>query len=85
MRATRKITFPALNRMRLHHANQALRATASSQLRVQYRTTTPRTCSVVMGKVHALRTGTCTVAAAQAGNSDYFPASTVKRSLRITR
>lgn len=85
VRTTQKITFPALRRMRLHHANQVLRATASSLLPVHYRSTTPRTCSVVRGKVHALRTGTCTVAASQAGNADYFAAGTVKRSLKITR
>ena len=85
VRATQKVTFPALKRMRLHHANQALHATASSLLRVQYRTRTPKICSVVKGKVHALRTGTCTVAASQAGSADYFPAGTVKRSLNITR
>jgi hypothetical protein len=79
------IRFPALKRMRLHHANQALRATASSLLRVQYRTKTPKICSVVKGKVHALRTGTCTVAASQPGNADYLAARTVRRSLKITR
>jgi hypothetical protein len=85
VRATQTIAFPALKRMRLHHANQALRATATSLLRVQYRTKTPKICSVVKGKVHALRTGTCTVAASQAGNADYLPAGTVRRSLKITR
>ncbi|MFL6156496.1 MAG: glycine rich domain-containing protein [Marmoricola sp.] len=85
VRTTQTMTFPALRRMRLHHANQALRATASSLLGVHYRTLTPRKCSVVRGKVHARRTGTCTIAAYQAGNSDYFPSATVKRSLRITR
>lgn len=84
VRTTQKITFSTLKLMRLHRANQALRATSSSLLRLHYRTTTPRTCSVVGGKVHALRTGTCTVAASQAGNADYFPAGTVKRSLKIT-
>ncbi len=56
-------------------------ATATSSLGVTFSSTTPSVCTVSGSTVTALTTGTCTIAADQAGNSNFGPASQVTGSI----
>jgi hypothetical protein len=60
-----------------------LSASASSGLRVSFRSDTPSVCSVSGRKVTTLTLGTCTITAVQAGNTRYAPAPDQTRSFRI--
>ncbi len=61
-------------------------ATASSGLAVTYSSLTPTVCSVAAatGVVTDIAAGTCTVAADQAGDADYLPASQATQSLVVS-
>ena len=63
-----------------------VKASASSGLSVTYNSITPTVCSVnnTSGLVTDLTAGTCTIAANQAGNSEYAAASQVTQSITIT-
>lgn len=59
-------------------------ATASSGLSVSFSSLTPAVCQVLdTGQVTALSTGSCVVAANQAGNADYQPAPQLTQSLAV--
>lgn len=59
-------------------------ATASSGLAVSFSSLTSAVCQVlVTGQVTALATGTCVVAANQAGTADYQPAPQITQSLSV--
>ena len=59
-------------------------ATASSGLSVSFSSLTPAVCQVLdAGRVTALSTGVCVVAANQAGNADYQPAPQLTQSLSV--
>jgi uncharacterized protein YhjY with autotransporter beta-barrel domain len=60
-------------------------ATATSGLAVSYSTSTPSYCSVnsSSGLVSGLATGTCTIAANQAGNTNYSAATQVTQNISI--
>ena len=59
-------------------------ATASSGLSVSFSSLTPAVCQVLdTGRVTALSTGSCVVAANQAGNADYQPAPQLTQSLVV--
>lgn len=61
-----------------------LSATASSGLSVSFSSLTPAVCQVLdTGRVTALNTGSCVVAANQAGNADYQPAPQLTQSLSV--
>ena len=61
-----------------------LSATASSTLPVTFSSQTSAVCSVSGTTLTALTTGTCTVAADQAGNSFYSAATTVTQSFTVS-
>lgn len=61
----------------------ALSATASSGLPVAFASMSPAVCTVAGASVTMLASGTCTVAANQAGDANYNPAPTVTRSFTI--
>jgi len=59
-------------------------ATASSTLTVIYSATSSSVCTVAGTTVTMVAAGTCTLAANQAGNANYAPATQVTRSVSIT-
>ena len=60
-----------------------LTATASSGLAVNYASTTPTVCTLSGTTATFLAVGTCTINAAQAGNSTYAAATMVTRSFAV--
>ena len=74
------MTFPT-------SANQTLTASASSNLKVTFTSTTPSVCLVGTGNkstVQPLAVGTCTIRAAQAGSKTFSAAASVDKSFDIT-
>lgn len=82
-RRTQTMTFPRPHAMTPGQRDQALHATASSGLPVHYTTSTPRTCKIVRGKLHAVHPGWCSVTARQPGNTTYQPAAPRSRRIHI--
>jgi hypothetical protein len=78
------ITFPQPADTRVDQGPVALGATASSGLAVSYSSSTTGVCTVSGSSVTLLATGTCTIAADQAGNGSYSAATTVSRSFQVT-
>jgi len=80
------ITFTAPTAMTLGSGDQTLVATSSagSSYTVSFVSATPSVCSVVLGAIHPLTAGTCTISATQNGDSSYVAAALVARSLTIT-
>ena len=78
------ITFPQPADTREDLGPVALTATASSGLSVSYTSTTSSVCAVSGSSVTLLTTGTCTIAAHQAGNGSYSAAADVTRSFTVT-
>jgi hypothetical protein len=62
-----------------------LSATTTSGLTVGFSSLTPMTCAVAGNTVALIAVGTCTIRAAQAGNSSFGPASNVDRTFIIAR
>jgi len=60
-----------------------LSATASSGLAVSFASTTPAVCTVSGSTATFIGTGTCTIQATQAGNSNYAPAAAVEQSFVV--
>ncbi|BDV44551.1 fibronectin type III [Geotalea uraniireducens] len=58
-------------------------ATATSGLAVAFTSTTPAVCTVSGTTVSGLTAGTCTIAADQAGNSNYNPAPQATQSITV--
>jgi outer membrane autotransporter protein len=80
------ITFPQPPSTPFSSTPPALTATASSGLSVTYGSTTTGVCSVTSGGALTFVTaGTCTIAADQAGNANFLPATQVIRSFAITQ
>lgn len=79
------ITFPAPGNKTYGDANFAAGATASSNLTVTYRTTTPNVVSVVNGQIRIISAGVATVFANQAGDNDYEAALETSRTFTIQR
>jgi hypothetical protein len=64
-------------------SNGALSATASSGLAVTFSSATPSVCTVAGNTVTGVSTGTCTIDANQAGNSNYFAAPQMTQSFMV--
>ena len=77
------ITFAVAPSPGLNEATATVSAVASSSLPVTYSSTTPSVCSVdeTTGAVTATASGTCTVAADQAGDTHYAPAPQVTQDV----
>jgi hypothetical protein len=82
--APQTITFPAIATPQVALTGVSLIATSSSGLAVSYASTTPTYCTV-SGSIAMpiLASGTCTIEATQAGNSNYLPATPVYRSFWV--
>jgi len=83
-KAAQTITFAAVSDTALTKQKISVSATASSKLTVTFSSGTPKVCSVSGTKVTFKTKGTCTVEADQDGDATYNPATTVRRSFKIT-
>ncbi|GLC23682.1 MBG domain-containing protein [Roseisolibacter agri] len=83
--ATQSITFTAPTTAKYGDADAALGATASSGLTVSYASSTTGVCTIVDGKLHVVKAGSCTVTASQAGNTNFLPAPSVERTFSIAK
>jgi hypothetical protein len=77
------ITFGAPGNHTFGDASFSISATASSGLTVSLASTTSAVCSVSGNTVTLVAAGVCEIAASQAGNSTYAPASNVYRSFTV--
>jgi hypothetical protein len=76
------ITFPVVNTFVWNSAGVTLAATASSGLPVSYAVPFG-SCTVSGNRLTAFGSGTCTIAATQAGNASFNPAATVTRTVTV--
>ena len=81
---TQTITFGALSNRALSDSPVAVSASASSGLPVSFSTLTPSVCTVNGATVTLLSAGTCTIRAAQTGNTSYGAAASVDRSFTVS-
>jgi uncharacterized protein (TIGR03437 family) len=84
MQATQSITFGSLPSVAAGSAPISLSATASSGLPVSYTSATTTVCTLAGSSVTPVTTGTCTISASQAGNTNYSAALPVSQSFKIT-
>lgn len=82
-KADQTITFGTLSDKSLGDADFNLSVTASSGLTVSFTSQTTSVCTVSGVTVHLVTTGTCTIRASQAGNSNYNVAPNVDRSFTV--
>ena len=82
--ANQTITFGALANHTLGDADFSVSASASSGLTVAFTSQTTGVCTVSTAAVHLVSTGTCTIRASQAGNSNYNAATNVDQSFTIS-
>jgi outer membrane protein OmpA-like peptidoglycan-associated protein len=78
------IAFAQPSDARVDQGPVALAGTASSGLTVSFSSSTPGVCTVTGSAVALLTTGTCTITASQAGDSNYSAAADVQRAFAIT-
>jgi len=81
-KASQNVTFAPAAAI-VYGGTGTVSAIASSGLTVSFSSTTPGTCSVSGNNVTGIAVGTCTVAANQAGSSNYLPASQMTQSITI--
>jgi len=81
--ASQTITFNPLSSVAAGSAPITISATASSGLAVSFTSTTVGVCTVSGNKVTIVATGTCTVVAAQGGNTNYTAAPGVTQSFTV--
>jgi hypothetical protein len=81
-RLAQRITFKKPGTLAVRGAS-TLRATSTSGIKVTFRSTTARTCSVRGNKVTAKKVGTCTIVASAKRNATYV-AATKKQSFKVT-
>jgi len=84
-RGSQTITFGTLSNQPFGAAPFPVGATASSGLAVSFASTTPAVCAVSGATATLVATGTCTIQATQAGNTNYAAATPVNRSFLVTR
>jgi polyvinyl alcohol dehydrogenase (cytochrome) len=84
-RGSQTIVFGVLANQALGSAPFTVSATASSGLTVSFNSQTTRMCGVSGTTVTLLATGTCTIQATQAGNTDWIPATPVNQSFQVTQ
>ena len=78
------ISFTNPAAMTVGDADQTLTVSASSSLTVALTTADSAICTIVSGKAHAVAAGTCSITAAQAGDSSYSAATSVTKTLTIS-
>lgn len=78
------INFGALPNRRINESPITLNGNSSSNLPLQYSSLTPAVCVVSGAQATLLSAGTCSIRAAQPGNSSYTAATPVDRSFVVT-
>ena len=78
------ITFNQPANQTLQDGDTNLAASSDSGLTVTFASTTPDVCSMADATMTPVASGTCTVSVSQAGDADYYPATSVSRSFTIT-
>lgn len=81
---TQTISFGAAPNVIVRGAG-TVTTSASSGLSVTLTSTSPTTCSITANTVTGLKVGTCTIAANQAGNTNYSAAPKVTQSFSVTQ
>jgi sugar lactone lactonase YvrE len=81
--ATQTISFPALPSGQIAGTTTSLSATSTSGLQVSFASTTPAVCTVSGAVASLLAAGTCTIQAAQTGNTEYSAAPSVIQSFPV--
>jgi hypothetical protein len=81
-KTSQSITFAAPGAQNMG-TSPSLSATASSSLAVAFTSSTPLVCIVSLNQLTLISTGTCTITAAQAGNTVYAAAVSVVQSFTI--
>ncbi len=85
-KADQSITFGTLNDVEVIAEDFDLGATASSSLDVSYSSSNPSVASVTTdGTVSVASIGTTTITASQSGNSNFNAATSVQRTLTVTK
>jgi len=81
------ITFTQPSAMTVTSTDQPLVATsnATGSYPVTFTSTTLSTCTIVNGAIHVVSAGTCSITASQAGDGTYAAASSVSKSITITK
>jgi len=85
VKGEQRITFAPLDNLALGASPITLTATSTSGLAVVFTSTTLSVCTVTGNRLSVIAAGTCTVVASQPGNANYAAASTVTRTLTVTR
>ena len=83
-KASQTITFANPGSKALSEGSFTASSSADSGLTVSLASSTGSVCSVTGSTVGLLATGTCTLTASQAGNSNYDAATNVERSFSVT-
>ncbi len=83
-KGSQTISFAALTGKTMGTAPFAVSATASSGLAVAFTSTTTPVCTVSGSTVTLVSLGTCTIAANQAGNTNFTAATQVTQSFAVT-
>jgi hypothetical protein len=84
LKASQSITFTTPSAMTVGGPNQTVSPTASSSLTVTLTSTTTGICTVAGFDITAVGSGTCSITASQAGNSNYQAAADVVQTFGIT-
>lgn len=84
-KVAQSITFATISTKTLAQSPLALTGTASSGLTVDFSSTTPAVCAVAGTAATLLTTGTCSIAANQAGDSYWAAAPQILRSFSVTK
>jgi hypothetical protein len=84
-KAAQSITFAALAGKTYGNPPFAISATSSSGLPVTFSSSTTTICAVSGNTVAIVTSGTCTVKASQAGNTNYAPAAATSQSFTIAK
>jgi hypothetical protein len=82
--ATQTITFDTPSAMTLGGSTQTVAPTTTSSLTVTLTSTTTGICTVASFVITAVASGTCSITASQAGNSNYETATDVIRTFAVT-
>jgi len=81
LEATQTIAFDQPADIRVNDPDAELAATATSGVPVSFGSSTPESCTIVQGKLHAVTAGSCAITASQSGDANHEPANPVTRTL----
>ena len=82
-KAAQTLTFPTILSKNYNDPDFNPNATASSGLPVTYTSSNPAVLTIVNGLLHIVATGTSTITATQAGNSNYLAATSISQDIQV--